>query len=95
MLRFKNTNDTINNINSFFDTIDQALIVFKEGTKNYLYNHTQQFNTNLESMTAFENEADALRHQIEGNIYSLSSLARVRGDIIRLIENMDDIVDIL
>ena len=95
MLRFKNTNDTINNINSFFDTIDQALIVFKEGTKNYLYNHTQQFNTNLESMTVFENEADALRHQIEGNIYSLSSLARVRGDIIRLIENMDDIVDIL
>lgn len=95
MLRFKNTNDTINNINSFFDTIDQALIVFKEGTKNYLYNHTQQFNTNLESMTASENEADALRHQIEGNIYSLSSLARVRGDIIRLIENMDDIVDIL
>ncbi len=46
-------------------------------------------------MTAFENEADALRHQIEGNIYSLSSLARIRGDIIRLIENMDDIVDIL
>lgn len=95
MFKFKQTNDTINNINTFFDTIDRALIVFKEGTKNYLYNHTEQFNTNLESMTAFENEADTLRHQIEGNIYSLSSLARVRGDIIRLIENMDDIVDIL
>ncbi|GGP02094.1 hypothetical protein GCM10010992_05100 [Cloacibacterium rupense] len=95
MFKFKQTNDTINNINHFFDVIDQALIVFKEGTKNYLYNHTEQFNTNLESMSALENEADNLRHKIESNIYSLTSLARVRGDIIRLIENMDDIVDIL
>lgn len=95
MFKFKNTNETINNINNFFDTIDKAVIVFREGIKNYLYNHIDQFNTNLESMAALEDEADNFRHQIETNIYSLSSLTRVWGDTIRLIENMDDIVDIL
>ncbi|MBK7099285.1 MAG: DUF47 family protein [Sphingobacteriales bacterium] len=95
MFKFKNTNETINNINKFFDTIDKAVIVFREGIKNYLYNHIDQFNANLESMAALEDEADNFRHQIEANIYSLSSLTRVWGDTIRLIENMDDIVDIL
>ncbi len=95
MFKFKNTNETIKNINNFFDTIDKAVIVFREGIKNYLYNHIDQFNTNLESMAALEDEADNFRHQIETNIYSLSSLTRVWGDTIRLIENMDDIVDIL
>lgn len=95
MFKFKNTNETIKNINNFFDTIDKAVIVFREGIKNYLYNHIDQFNTNLESMAALEDEADNFRHQIETNIYSLSSLTRVWDDTIRLIENMDDIVDIL
>ncbi len=95
MFNFKHTNNTIENIDKFFDTIDQALLVFKDGVKNYLYNYTEQFNTNLQSMTSFETEADTLRPQIESDIYSLSSLTRVRGDIVRLIESMDDIVDIL
>jgi predicted phosphate transport protein (TIGR00153 family) len=92
---FKQTNNTIENINRFFDTIDQALLVFKEGIQNYLYNHTEQFNNNLHRMSGLETEADELRHQIESNIYSLTTLMEVRGEIMKLIEEMDDIVDIL
>jgi predicted phosphate transport protein (TIGR00153 family) len=92
---FKTTNNIIENINRFFNTIDQVLLVFKEGVKNYLYNHTEQFNENLQKMAELETEADGLRHHIESNIYSLSTLMRVRGDIMKLVEDMDDIVDIL
>jgi len=95
MFKFKQINTTIENIDNYFDTIDKALIIFKDGVKNYLYNYTEQFNSNLENITVFENDADNLRHKIENNIFTLSSLSRVRGDIVRLIENMDDIVDIL
>ncbi len=95
MFRSKQISDTEKNIENFFDTIDKAIIIFKDGVKNYLYHYTEQFNSNLESMTTFESEADQLRHQIENNIYTMSSLSRVRGDIVRLIENMDDVMDIL
>lgn len=91
----KHTKDAIEKINVFFDTIDQAILVFKDGVKNYLYNHLEQFNGNLETMTALETEANNLRRQIENNLYSQSALALVRGEVMGLMEQMDHIVGTL
>ena len=43
MFNLKNTNKTIQDIDTFFDTIDETILVFKSGVKNYLYNNTEQF----------------------------------------------------
>ena len=64
----KNTKDTIDKINIFFDKIDQTLLVFKDGLKNYLHNHIEQFNGNLETMTVLETQVNNLRRQIEYSI---------------------------
>jgi len=95
MFGSKHTKDTIEKINTFFDAIDQALLVFKEGVKNYLYNHSEQFSRNLETMTSLETEANNLRRQIENNLYSQSALTLVRGDVMGLMEQMDHIVGTL
>lgn len=92
MFGYKHTKNTIEKINIFFDTIDQALLVFKDGVKNYLYSHTKQFNGNLETMTPLETEANNLRRQIESDLYSQSALTLIRGDVMRLMEQMDHIV---
>ncbi len=91
----KQTDKIIGNIDKFFDTIDQGLLVFSEGVKNYLYNNEESFNGNLQTITRLENEAELLRREIEAGLYSQSSFMRLRGDIMRLLEAMDHIIDTL
>lgn len=95
MFGHKQTKHTIENINKFFDTIDRALLVFKDGVKNYLYGHTESFHGNIQTMTLLETEANSLRRQIESNLYSQLALTQLRGDIMGLIEQLDHMVDIL
>lgn len=89
----KRPNNTIANIDRFFDTLDQALLLFKDGVKNYLYNHEEPFNGNLQTMTLLEADANSLRRQVESDLYSQSALTQVRGDIMLLMESMDHIVN--
>ena len=95
MFGHKQTRNTIENINKFFDTIDQALLVFKDGVKNYLYGHTELFYGNMQTMNTLETETNSLRRQIESNLYSQSALTQMRGDIMGLMERLDHMVDIL
>ena len=95
MFGHKQTRNTIENINKFFDTIDQALLVFKDGVKNYLYGHTELFYGNMQTMITLETETNSLRRQIESNLYSQSALTQMRGDIMGLMERLDHMVDIL
>lgn len=95
MLYQKRINKIIGDIDKFFDTIDQALLIFGEGVKNYLYTNVEAFKGNLQTMTRLENEAELLRREIEAGLYRQSSLVRLRGDIMRLLEALDHIVDTL
>ncbi len=95
MTRGKQTNKIIGDIDRFFDTVDRALLIFKEGVKNYLYGDTAQFTDNLQSMAKLEAEANALRRETEGQLYTQSYLTRERGDVMRLLEHMDHIASVL
>lgn len=95
MLYQKRINIIIGDIDKFFDTIDQALLIFGEGVKNYLYTNVEAFKGNLQTMTRLENEAELLRREIEAGLYRQSSLVRLRGDIMRLLEALDHIIDTL
>lgn len=92
MFTSKQVDNTIAEIDKFFDTADQAVLVFRDGVRNYLYNHTQQFNDNLQSMARLEGEATALRRGVEGELFRRPSLSRERGDIMELLERLDHIV---
>ena len=83
----------IDNLGKFFDTIDQSLLVFGEGVRNYLYQNPEAFGLNLQAITKLENEAELMRREIEAELYRQSSLIRMRGDILRLLERMDHMID--
>lgn len=53
MLYQKRINKIIGDIDKFFDTIDQALLIFGEGVKNYLYTNVEAFKGNLQTMTGW------------------------------------------
>ena len=92
---FKRIDKTNEQIDSFFDTVDQALLVFKQGVKNYLYSETDAFNDNLATITKLESDAELMRREIENGLYSRTSYIRMRGDVMRLLERMGHIVDLL
>ena len=91
----KKANKLIEDIDRYFDLIDQSLLVFKEGVRNYLYSNPAGFNDNLKSMSALDSEADVLRREIENALYTQTALVRSRGDIMRLFEKTRSITDML
>lgn len=91
----KKVNKLIEDIDRYFDLMDQSVVVFKEGVRNYLYSHTDAFNENLMRMSAIDSEASVLRREIENALYTQTALVRSRGDIMRLFEKTRNITDIL
>lgn len=85
----------IEDIDRYFDIMDQSLLVYKEGVRNYLYSNPEGFNDNLKNMSALESEGDVLRREIENALYTQTALVRSRGDIMRLFEKTRSITDLL
>ncbi|MDP3452842.1 MAG: DUF47 family protein [Bacteroidales bacterium] len=93
MLFFAKANKSIELIDQFLNGVDQSLLLFKEGVKNYLYSNTENFNANLQSLAASELESDKLRRKIENTLFSQSLMPELRGDFMRLLEELDNIID--
>ena len=91
----KKANKLVEDIDRYFDMIDQSVLVFKDGVRNYLYSNSDDFNQNLMKMSAIDSEADVLRREIENALYSQTALVRSRADIMRLFEKTRNITDIL
>jgi len=94
MIKFNNSKKVIELLDNFFDTVDQGVLVFKNGVNNYLYGNTENFNDNLANLIKLESNADLLRREIENLLYTQSLMPQFRGDILKLLEDMDTIIDI-
>ena len=91
----KKANKLIEDIDRYFDLMDQSVLVFKSGVRNYLYSNKDDFNNNLMKMSSLDSEADVLRREIESALYTQTALVRSRADIMRLLEKTRSITDIL
>ncbi|MBR5905819.1 MAG: DUF47 family protein [Bacteroidales bacterium] len=91
----KKANQLISSIDALLVIIDNSLIVFKNGVKDYLYNDDSSFAENLSTMASLETEAGARIREIESTLYSKGYLIRSRGDIMRLLERFDHIISII
>ncbi len=82
-------------VGGLLETVDAALMVFKEGVKNYLYGDQESFTENLGKMATLESDAATKTREIENMLYSRGYLIRSRGDIMRLLERLDHIFVII
>lgn len=90
---FSKANKSIALIDKFLNLVDQSILLFQEGVKNYLYKNSDNFNLNLQSMASLEIESDTIRREIENTLYTQSLMPQLRGDIMRLLEELDNIID--
>jgi uncharacterized protein len=93
MFSFKQANKSIELIDTFLNSIDEGALIFKEGVKNYLFGNRESFVDNLKTLSALETEADITRRKIENILYTQSLMPQLRGDIMRLLEVLDNIID--
>ena len=91
---FKSTKMLEAQIDEFLDAVSQGALVFKHGIKNYLENQTPNFEENITTIRDLEKKADTLRRRIESHLYTQSLIPEHRGDVLGLLENLDNVIDI-
>lgn len=95
MVFFNTTRKLILEIDEFFDAIDNGSLVFKEGVSNYLKGDKDKFAENIKAIDDLEDKADNIRRKVENDLYAHSLLPQYRGDVLRLMEKCDDMLDIM
>ena len=90
---FKSTKKLENQLDEFLDAVDEGVIVFKHGLRNFLEGDMDKFNERLATLDQLENKADDLRRKAENNLYTHSLIPEHRGDVLGILEHMDDVID--
>ena len=90
---FKATKDLVMKIDSFSDLVSESVLHFEEGLKLYIAGKEAEFNERLDIIRRVEARADDLRRDIEAQLYVQTLIPESRGDVLELLEDMDDIID--
>ena len=87
------TRQLINEIEKYLDIIDESALVFFEGTKAFLKNDKDRLIKYLDHSGKLETEADRLRREIKQQLYTDLLIPESRGDVLAILENLDDVTD--
>jgi len=80
-------------IDDFLDTVSQASLMFRKGIQAYLDGEMDNFERANGEMARMENRSDDLRHSIESRLYLHSLIPEMRGDVLGLLESMDNVIN--
>jgi len=89
----RHTKKIIIKIDDFFDIVEEGLLIFKEGVKNYLGKNTDLFQNQISRIDELEARADKLQKSIENDMVIHSILPQHRGEVVTLLEGIDDLID--
>lgn len=81
-------------IDGYLDRVTTAGLIFKEGVRAYIAGKTDKFERNFQEITSLESEVDNVRRDIKHRLYRNLLIPESRGDVLGLLETLDDIVDI-
>lgn len=90
---FRATKDLVMKIDNYIDLVCESVLHFEEGVKLYLSGNDSEFNERLNILKILEGRADDLRQEIEAQLYVQTLIPESRGDVLQILENMDDIID--
>lgn len=82
------------NIDAYLDRVGNSGLIFLEGIKAYVNGKFDKFEKEYQSITSLESEADKVRREIKYKLYAYMLIPESRGDVLGLLETMDDVVDV-
>lgn len=89
----RKTTHLIKEVDSFWDTIGRAALVFKGGSIDYFDNNFERLKDRAKQIDELENEADLLRRNIKLKLYTEMLIPESRGDVLGLLETSDNVID--
>lgn len=89
---FKNRVSIRQEIDSFLDLASESGLLFTQGISSYLKGNFDNFESLLAQSVDAEHNADILRRSIEDLLYRKTLIPESRGDVLRIIENMDSLL---
>ena len=90
---FRRTRLLEQQIDSFFDKVSESSVVYRLAIRQYLREGmNDEFQDRLDRVNAMESEADQLRRDIEKHLYSRTLIPDSRGDVLGLIETVDQLL---
>jgi hypothetical protein len=90
---FKSTKILEAQIDEFLDAVSEGALVFQHAMNNLLQGDKLKLADHIVSISHLENRADELRRIIENQLYSHSLIPEHRGDVLGLLESMDNVID--
>lgn len=82
-------------IDEFLDMVSQAGMIFSRAVRLYLEQGAcEEFESFLKQEEKLEGRGDALRRSIETELYVQTLIPDSRGDVLSLLEDMDDLMNI-
>jgi len=94
-LFFKKTKTLEHEIDQFLDMIVQGALAFHHGVAAYFNQDETAFNRHLDQLSDMESDADALRRNIEKDLYLHTLIPDSRGDVLGLMESSDKVLNLL
>lgn len=82
-----------NNINKYLEVVSDSNLVFERDSKNYIRKNFEEFEGSLDEIMKLENSADDFQKEIKYKLYKYMLIPEARGDVLTLLENIDNIVD--
>lgn len=93
-LLYKNVKELVFDIDEFIDTVEQGVLVFKEGVINYIKGEEASFADKIARINRLESAADKLQRKIDDQFYRHSILPQNASDIEGMLDKIDAIIDI-
>ena len=91
---FNKSQELQKDINEYLDTVEEGFLLFKRDINRYFNGHFDLFEDDLDDILDVENKADELLKDIKYKLYTYMLLPEARGDVLSLLENMDNEVDL-
>lgn len=83
----------IGKLDGYMNAISEGLMVYQHGIREYLSDDLARFQERLAQIDKYESRADSLRREIENHLYTHSLIPENRGDVLGLLEHLDDVID--
>jgi predicted phosphate transport protein (TIGR00153 family) len=80
-------------VDDFLDKVSESGILFKHGVNAYLKNNNESFTKKIKDISRVEHMGDALRRDLEEQLYTQTLIPDSRGDVLELLESMDNLLD--
>lgn len=91
---FKKAKGIESNIEKFLQSIELGASHFELGLKEYFEGKNETFADRCGKIQELESQCDSLRFDIKFTLYSDLLIPDARGDVLGLIENLDNVIDL-